>query len=87
MMRKGMQDAETARLAEAGRATAAAVIANGQIRELADARSEDRGRMAELRDQISVKRAAGPAASLIDTKGIGKPKNFTSKASEWPDYT
>ena len=55
IMREGTQAAEAVR-AEAGRAQAAAVVANGQIKELADARLEDRGRMGELRDQIAANR-------------------------------
>ena len=78
-MRENMAASEVA-------SQAAATVASGQIKELADARMHDIGRMAELREQVAAKRSGGPVATLIDTKGIGKPKQFASKVADWADF-
>jgi hypothetical protein len=87
-LRDAMVAQAQARTVETAAVEAAAATAAVQIRELADARIQDVGRMAELREQVLNRRqSAAPAVSLIDTKGIGKPKAFVSKAGEWPDFS
>jgi len=83
VMRTAMMHQDATRAQEAARYAA-------EVRQLSDARLVDVGRMQAMREQMAVTakaRPAAPPASLIDFKGNGKPKSFSSKAEDWNDFS
>ena len=58
-----------------------------RIIALSDQRAVDEGRLTELREQLELERKRrGNDRSIIDIKGIGKPKEFDGSDAKWKTF-
>jgi hypothetical protein len=82
VMRAAMTQQDQMRAAET-------VAYAAEVRRISDERFVDQGRMQAVHEQLVAARArpTGPPATLIDTKGIGKPKSFSGKSEDWKEFS